>query len=158
MEYGGMVHALEEIHRLLKSSGTLIDIHPVAESSRIEVHQGGQEQQPKIDLVGYLSVRQWCTDFQQADKALAEIAQRGLFAVEREDVFDSLIYYDSAAEMRTDLKEAIDYFDRGAESTTEEEEQVNILAARAEALMQDAVSGAELIAHEPTHISRLRPT
>jgi hypothetical protein len=33
MEYGGMVHALEEIHRLLKPSGRLIDIHPVAEAS-----------------------------------------------------------------------------------------------------------------------------
>jgi hypothetical protein len=152
MEYGGMVHALEEIHRLLKPAGTLIDIHPVAESSRIEIHRRGE-----IDSVGQLTVHQWCTDFQKADNALAEITQRGLFTVEREDVFDSLIYYHTAAEMRTDLKEAIDYFDRGAESTTEEEEQVDILAARAEELMQGAGSGAELIAHEPTHISRLKP-
>ena len=148
-----MVHALEEIHRLLKPAGTLIDIHPVAESSPIEIYQGG-----KIELVGNLTVRQWCTDFQQADSALAEVAQRGLFAVERADIFDSPIYYDSVEEMRTSLKEAIDYFDRGAESTTEEEQQVDILAARAEELMQDAVSGAGLIAHEPTHISRLKPT
>ena len=148
-----MVHALEEIHRLLKPAGTLIDIHPVAVSSPIEIHQGG-----KIDMVGQLTVRQWCTDFQQADSALAEIAQRGLFAIERAEVFDSLIYYNSPAEMRMALKESIDYFDRGAESTTEEDEQVDALAARAEELMPDAVSGAELIAREPTHISRLRPT
>ena len=147
-----MVHALEEIHRLLKPTGTLIDIHPVAVSSTIELHQGG-----KIELVGDLTVRQWCTDFQQADDALAEIAQMGLFIVERAEVFDSLIYYDSATEMRVALKESIDYFDRGAQSTDEEEQQVDALAARAEALMQDAVSGAELIAHEPTHISRLKP-
>ena len=151
-----MVHALEEIHRLLKPAGRLIDIHPVAESSRIEVHQGEQEQQLKIDLVGNLTVRQWCTDFQQADNALAEIAQRGLFVVERADVFDSLTYYDSAAEMRTDLKEAIDYFDQGTESTVEEEEQVDILTAQAEELMQGAASEAQLIAHESTHISRLK--
>ena len=148
-----MVHALEEIHRLLKPAGTLIDIHPVAVSSPIEIHQGG-----KIDLVGQLTVRQWCTDFQQADNALAEIARRGIFAVERADVFDSLIYYDSAAEMRVALKESIEYFDRGDQSTDEEAQQVDRLAARAEELMLDAVSGAELIAHEPTHISRLRPT
>ena len=148
-----MVHALEEIHRLLKPTGTLIDIHPVAVSSAIEIHQGG-----KIDLVGNMTVRQWCTDFQQADNALAEIVQKGLFIVERAEVFDSLYYYGSVEDMRTSLKEAIDYFDRGAESTSEEEGQVDALAARAEELMQDAVSGAELIAHEPTHISRLRPT
>ena len=88
-----MVHALEEIHRLLKPAGTLIDIHPMAESSPIEIHQGG-----KIDVAGQLSVRQWCIDFQQADNALSEIAQRGLFAVERDAVFDSLTHYASAAE------------------------------------------------------------
>lgn len=148
-----MVHALEEIRRLLKPAGTLIDIHPVAVSSPIEIHQGG-----KIDLVGHLTVRQWCTDFQQADSALAEIARKGLFIVERAEVFDSLIYYDSPAEMRVALKESIDYFDRGDQSTDDEARQVDALAARAEELMQDAGRGAELIAREPTHISRLRPT
>jgi|SRR5919109_3111127 hypothetical protein len=153
MEYGGMVHALEEIHRLLKPAGSLIDIHPVAVSSPIEIHQG-----EKIDLVSNLTVRQWCTDFQQADSALAEIVQKGLLIVERAEVFDSLIYYDSPAEMRVALKESIDYFDRGDQSTDDEAQQVNALAARAEELVQDAVRGAELIAHEPTHISRLKPT
>ena len=148
-----MVHALEEIRRLLKPAGTLIDFHPVAVSSPIEIHQGG-----KIDLVGHLTVRQWCTDFQQADSALAEIARKGLFIVERAEVFDSLIYYDSPAEMRVALKESIDYFDRGDQSTDDEARQVDALAARAEELMQDAGRGAELIAREPTHISRLRPT
>jgi hypothetical protein len=153
MEYGGMVHALEEIRRLLKPTGALIDIHPVAESSPIEIHQGG-----KIDLAGYLSVRQWCIDYQQADNALAEITQRGLFAVEREGVFDSLTHYASVAEMRTDLKEAIDKFARDAQSAGEAAPHVEALAARAEELMQAAVSEAELIVREQTHISRLRPT
>jgi len=31
MEHEGMVHALEEIHRLLKPAGTLIEIHPSLE-------------------------------------------------------------------------------------------------------------------------------
>ena len=148
-----MVHALEEIHRLLKPTGTLIDIHPVSESSPIEIHQSG-----KINLVGYLSVRQWCIDFQQADNALTEIAQRGLFAVEHEGVFDSLTYYASAAEMRTSLKESIDKFARDAQSAGEAVPHVEALAARAEELMRAAVSGAELIVRERTHISRLRPT
>ena len=148
-----MVHALEEIHRLLKPAGVLIDIHPVSESSPIEIHQSGQ-----IDLVGYLSVRQWCIDFQQADNALTEIAQRGLFAVEHEGVFDSLTYYDSAAEMLTSVKESIDKFARDAQSAGEAVPHAEALAARAEELMRAAVDGAELRVRERTRISRLRPT
>ena len=148
-----MVHALEEIHRLLKPNGVLIDIHPVAEASPIEIHQSGN-----IDLVGYLSVRQWCIDFQQADNALTEITQRGLFAVEQEGVFDSLTYYSSAEEMRTSLKESIDKFARDAQLAGEAVPHAEALAARAEELMRAAGSGAELIVRERTHISRLRPT
>jgi len=148
-----MVHALEEIHRLLKPTGILIDIHPVAEASPIEIHQGG-----KIDLAGDLSVRQWCTDYQEADIALTEIKQRGLFTFERERVFDSLTHYDSAAELRTSLKEAIAKFARESQSAEEAVPQVEALAERAEELMQAAASGADLIVRERTHISRLRPT
>jgi len=147
-----MVHALEEIHRLLKPTGVLIDIHPVSESSPVEIHQKGE-----IDLAGHLSVRQWCIDFEQADTALAEIVRRGLFAVEREVVFDSLNYYGSAAEMRTSLKESIDKYAREAQSAGEDVPHVEALAARAEELMRAAGSGAELIVREPTHMSRLRP-
>jgi len=147
-----MVHALEEIRRLLKPTGILIDIHPVAESSPIEIHQGG-----KIDLAGDLSVRQWCTDYEQADMALSEITQRGLLAVERESVFDSLTHYDSVEELRTGLKESIDKFARDAQSADEAVPHAEALAARAEELIQAAVSGAELIVRERVHISRLKP-
>lgn len=148
-----MVHALEEIHRLLKPSGVLIDIHPVSEASPVELHQG-----LKIHRVGDLSVRQWCADYQQADSALAEVTQRGLFAVEREQVFDSLTHYPSVEEMRTSLKESLAKFARDAQSAGEDVPQVDALAARAEELMRAAVKGAELIVREHTHISRLRPT
>jgi|SRR6266498_2395372 len=152
MEYGGMVHALEEIHRLVKPSGILIDIHPVAESSPVEIHQGG-----KIDLAGDLSVRQWCTDYEQADSALTEITRRGLFVIERESMFDSLTHYDSVEEMRAALKESIHKFARDAQSIDEAVPHAEAMAARAEELMQAAASGAELIVRERAHISRLRP-
>jgi hypothetical protein len=153
MEYGGMVHALEEIRRLVKPAGVLIDIHPVSEPSPIEIHQVG-----KIDLAGHLTVPQWCIDFQQADDALTEITQRGLFAVERESVVDSLTHYDSVAEMRTSLNDAIHKFARDAQSPGEAAPHAEALASRAEELMQAAVSEAELIVREPTHFIRLRPT
>lgn len=148
-----MVHALEGIHRLLKPTGALIDLHPVAEPSPIEIHQKG-----KIDLVGNLAVRQWCADFQQADLALAEVKQRGRFVVEQEGGFDSLTYYDSAAEMLAAVKESVDKFARDAQSAAEAIPHAEALAARARELLQTAGSGAELIVHEATHISRLRPT
>jgi len=148
-----MVHALEEIRRLLKHAGALIDIHPVAVSSPVEIHQKG-----RIDLVGHLSVRSWCEDYQQADNALAEIAQRGLFTAESERVFDSLTHYPSVAEMRISLKESIAKFARDAQSAGEGIPDVEALAARADERMQAAASGAELIVRERTHISRLRPT
>ena len=148
-----MVHAIEEIHRLVKPTGILIDIHTVAEPSPIEIHQG-----EKIEPVGDLSVRQWCSDYQHADEALTETKQRGLFTVEREGMFNSLTYYDSAAEMRTDWKEAIDKFARDAQSIDESLPQAETMAARAEELMQAIASGAELIVCERVHISRLSPT
>ena len=153
MEYGGMVHALEEIHRLLKSNGVLIDIHPVSEPSRIELHQAG-----KVDLVGLLSVRQWCFEFEQADIALAEIIKRGMFTVQRNALFDLPTHYASAAELGTDLKESVEIFARDAQAAIEPLPHIQALTARAEELMRSAVSGAELIVHERTHISRLRPT
>jgi len=152
MEYTGMVHALEEIHRLLKPTGILIDIHPVAEPSPIEIHWG-----EKIERVGDLSVRQWCSDYQHADEALTEMKQRGLFMVEREGLFNSLTYYDSVVEMHTDWKEAIDKFARDTQSIDESVPYAEAMAARAEELMQAAASGAELVVSERVHISRLKP-
>jgi hypothetical protein len=153
MEYGGMVHALEDIHRLLKPNGALIDIHPVSEPSSIEIHQAG-----KVDLVGLLSVRQWCFEFERADIALAEITQRGMFILERKALFDLPTHYASAAELGTDLKESIEIFARDAQAAIEPLPHVEALTVRAEELMRAASSDAELIVHERTHISRLRPS
>ena len=147
-----MVHALEEIRRLLKPAGVLIDIHPAAVASPIEIQEG-----VKIEVAGYLSVAQWCTDFQQADEALTEIVRRGLFSVEREAEFDSLAYYTSAAELRTAQKESIEKFARDARSINESVPHVEALAARVEELMGAAGGGAQIIVREPTHIIQLRP-
>jgi hypothetical protein len=152
MEYGSMVHALEEIHRLLNPSGFLIDIHPVAEPSPVEIHWNGN-----IEPVGQLEVRQWCVDFEQADKALTEIVQRGQFTVEQKGMFDTLTYYDSADEMGTALKESIHKFVREGEPVDEEVSQVETLVVQADELLHAAGSGAGLVLRERDHISRLKP-
>lgn len=146
-----MVHALGQIHRLLKSGGELIDIHPVSEPSPIEIHQNG-----KIDLVGHLTVRQWCIDFEQADNALTEIVESGMFTVEQKGTFDTLTYYDSAAEMGTSFKVSIYKYARDAQLADEEVPHAEALAARAGEMMRIAGSGAELAMRESNHISRLK--
>ena len=147
-----MVHALEEIRRLLKPDGFLIDIHPVAEHSAIEIHQNGI-----IDLVGHLEVHQWCIDFELADEALDEIIRRGVFTVEQKGNFDTLTYYDSATEMETALKESIHKYVREGEPVDEEVLQVEVLALQAEEALQAAGSEAKLVLREKDHISRLKP-
>lgn len=147
-----MVHALEEIHRLLKPNGFLIDIHPVAEHSFVEIHQNG-----KIDLAGQLEVSQWCVDFAEADKALDEIVQRGIFTVEQKGRFDTLTYYESASEMGAKLKESILKYVREGEPVNEEVSHVEVLAAQAEEMLQAAGGEAMLVLREPDHISRLKP-
>ena len=147
-----MVHALEEIHRLLKPTGRLIDIHPVAISPRVEIKEAG-----KVNLAGYLSVHQWFTDFQQADNALAEIIRRGLFIVEREEIFDVPIHYSSVEEMQTELMKELDYFARDSQSAIDDAPNIKALVTKADELMQHADSSAQLVAHEPTHISRMKP-
>jgi hypothetical protein len=153
MDYAGMVHALEEIHRLLKPAGVLIDIHPVAEYSPLEIHREG-----KVDLVGLLEVQQWCIDFQQADSALAEVVRRGLLAVERKGLFHSLIHYDSLAELRADQMEDIERFARDTPSKAEAVPHAEALIARAEELLRAGAGDAELVLRDRVHISRLRAT
>jgi hypothetical protein len=152
MAYEGMVHALEEIHRLLSPAGVLIDIHPVNEGLHVEIHNDG-----RVELVGDLSVRQWCTDFEQADLALAEVTDRGMFTVEHHRLFDSLIHYGSAAEMRADFSGSIDRFARDSRSADEARPLAEAMVLRAEETMGRAAGRAELITRERTHISRLKP-
>jgi len=147
-----MVHALEIVHRLLSPSGFLIDIHPVAEHSAIELHHNG-----KIDQVGDLKVYQWCEDFGQADEALAEIVRRGTFTVEQKAVYVTLTYYDSPAEMGSSFKESILKFARADESVEEEVQQVEELTSRVEELLSIATNETKLALREKDHISRLKP-
>ncbi len=151
MAFGGMVHALEEIHSQLIPPGVLIDIHPVAEASSVEIHHG-----VNIELVSQWLVRQWCTDYQHADNALAEIVQRGLFVVERKIEFDSLTYYSSVTEMRTDLEEAVEKFARDDQPEDDVVPDIETLTALAGEMMEHSVHGAEMVLRERAQISRLR--
>jgi len=145
-----MVHALEDIHRLLKPDGRLIDIHPFAEAPLIEIHQGGKiafaEQVPAYAV----------EDIQQAENALAHVIEHGLFAVERAREFDFRIYASSVVELHDFLTEAEAF----ANSSPPEETaaaQYAELAAHVEGLMRVAGEGAEVAHYEKVRIARLAP-
>ncbi len=145
----GMVHALEEIHRLLKPAGRLVDIHPTLGPKMLEVHHGGRllfaEPKPDYFVEGYA----------QADNALARAVERQLFAVEQRGQFDFLTYAPSIAELREYIAETNAYNDLPkdeAESAREAE-----LFARVEGILRDTGEGAEVATHETALITRMAP-
>ncbi len=74
MQHEGMVHALEEIHRLLRRAGSLIEIHPALEVPFVEVWSNGElsfrEGDPGFDYED---------DLQSAEEAVATVVDRGVF-------------------------------------------------------------------------------
>jgi len=145
-----MVHALENIQRLLKPEGSLIDIHPFAEASLIEIHQGGKvafaEPLPNYAV----------EDIQQAENALAHVIQHGMFIVERAREFDFHIYASSVAELRDFLTEAEAFANSPPDEATAA--QYAELATRVEELMRMAGGGAEVAHYEKVRITRLTPS
>jgi hypothetical protein len=149
MQAEGMVHALEEIRHLLKPDGFLIDIHPVRAAPLIKVHQGKAllfvESDPGYD---------YDEGLKNADEALEEVVQRGLFLVEGKSEFEAVTYASTVAEMR-------DYWAQyGAFDDEPKDEAVvarqNEIYARADELMRSN-EGAEISYHERARIARLKP-
>ena len=91
-----MVHALNEIRRVLVKSGSLIDLRPVLDRWPIEVtsNSGNHEVGRVTDLPEPV------VDDGAADQAMAEAEQHGWFVRERQDVFPFFYYWDTPKEMR----------------------------------------------------------
>jgi len=91
-----MVHALEEIHRLLKPAGTLIEIHPSVDAPPfVEVRSDGQlsfsEANPVFDYED---------DLRHADAAMATVLDRGAFVLDDRRTFELRTYAASVKELR----------------------------------------------------------
>jgi len=146
-----MVHALEEIRRLLRPGGSLIDIHPVQEAPLTEVHQRGRVvfAEPRVAY-------DYDEDIHQAEQALAQCLRRSLFVMERSREFDFLTYGSSVPELRDFLEEANAFHESSiddADATREAE-----FYDRVEGIMKAAGKGAEVAMHERVRIARLGPT
>ena len=149
MEPEGLVHALEEIHRVVRPAGALIEIHPALEFPFLEVRSNGEiflsENDPGFDYE---------EDSRHAEAAVATVVGRGVFVLNESRRFELRTHASSLKELRNHWAVADAY---------DPEEKEETLARRAEEMYARAVEvlerspGAELVYVEPATMSRLRP-
>lgn len=152
MEHEGMVHALEEIHRLLKPAGTLIEIHPSLEGPPlVEVWSKGglsfAEEDPGFD---------YADDLRQAEAAVASVVDRGMFIFEDRRRFELRTHAGSVEELRDhwEVADAYNHEEKGETLLRRQDE----MYSRASAVMEDAVGSSEVVYVEPATMSRLTPS
>ena len=144
-----MVHALEEIHRLLTPGGLFVDIHPVPNSTLIRVHDHGEVllEEPLVDTGD--------EDIIRAERALAEVIDRGLFVVGMSYEFNFQTYATSMGELydNLELMNAFNNSPKDEAAVLREQE----LAGRVEKILRKSREGAEVAYYEKGKITRMRP-
>lgn len=145
-----MVHALEEIHRLLKRPGTLIEIHPSLERPPlVEVRSNGRlsfvEDDPGFD---------YADDLRQAEAAVTSVVDRGTFVFEDRRRFELRTHAASVEELRDHWEVAGAYDPEEKEVTLARRRDE--MYARAHEVLQRSPE-AELVYVEPATMSRLMP-
>jgi hypothetical protein len=101
MTHEGMVHALDEIRRVLVHDGILIDLRPLLEHASVEVVSASETR-----LAG--TVDQLPEDRlgdEAADRAIAQAEAQNWFIKEREEFFPFNYYWDSPNETQEYLEE-----------------------------------------------------
>lgn len=145
-----MVHALREIHRLLRPDGALIEIHPVVGAPTVEVREGGllafAEDDPGYDYED---------DLRSAEDAVDRVIEAGVFVLDRSREFELRTHSSSVAELR-------DHFAvSGAYDADPKDEQLLALQAdlygRVEQVMRTSDRLAEVVYCESARMTRLRP-
>jgi hypothetical protein len=97
-----MVHALREVHRVLKTNGVLIDLRPAAKHRRVGLGMG-KDWQP----VGVM--RESFEDDWAASRAVREVLRLGLFHREAHSEFELDRVMDSVEDFRVWLDEFIQF-------------------------------------------------
>jgi hypothetical protein len=144
-----MVHALEQIHRLLRRAGTLIEIHPALEFPFVEVRSNGElsfrEDDPGFDYED---------DLRSAEDAVATVVGRGLFVLQERRRFELRTHASSVREFQNHWAVV------GAYDPEEMEEALvrrqDEMFARSHEVLERS-PGAELVYVEPATMTRLMP-
>jgi hypothetical protein len=138
----GMVHTLEEIQRLLKRDGSLIDIHPVPEGYLIKALQNGR-------TIFSERKRETCSeDVVLAERAIKQAVEREIFNIDIQTEFDFWTYASSVSELSAYWEEQNAYEDRLKDEA---------LIAQVEEIIKTAGANVEVAIHEKVLITRLRP-
>ncbi len=148
MEPEGMVHALQQIHRLLIPDGHLVDIHPVPDTLTAEVHQRG-----KIILAEHVPSTN-AEAVQQAEEAITEVVNRRLFTIVQETTFDFRTYGDSVPELRDHIVET-SAFDEDSTLAQRWENEYAQTASRMQQALHAAGPQARAAIQEQARITHL---
>ncbi len=107
-----MVHALDEIRRVLKPNGILIDLRPVEADWSVEVvsSAGWQVSGRVSDLPAAVD------DDEAAFKAMREAESNGWYVKEKEREFDFFYYWDTPSEMKAFMESEWEDFEKLEES------------------------------------------
>jgi SAM-dependent methyltransferase len=150
MEHEGMVHALEEIRRLVRADGCLVDIHPVRDAPVVDVRAADDVvfSEPSTDY-------DYDDDLKHAERALTTAVQRGLFALDGSHEFEFRTIAGSVGELR-------DFF--ATYSAYEEDPVDDDVQARADEfygrvddVMRSSGRDARVVYRERARMSRLNP-
>lgn len=98
-----MVHALKRTHNLLKPGGLLIDLHDLTTRPQL-AGRTGEHSTPigeVLDDTGFQRLR-------QADEAIAQVIDDGLFVVDAEQTFDYETHFETLEEFHEWLDDAWD--------------------------------------------------
>ena len=136
-----MVHALEQVHFLLKPDGVLIDIHPIGEPPPIEVRIGEE-----IHTVGWVREADDYCEYVAATNALETAVSRNLYTWQKQGTFTYTVYTDTILDLCNHL----------AETWTDAIVDEDVIR-RTQDLMQTPEPDKEVILREVIKIGRLHP-
>ena len=123
-----MGHALQEMWRVLKSEGHLIDLRPLVGDSFIEVVN-----KEGVHFVGLVDETRDQPDTLAANAALAQAVRDGWFAPERKENFRFATYWDSVADLHAHATERWTY-----------SRLPEVVMAAAERLMVESEAGVKI--------------
>jgi len=145
-----MVHALEEIHRLLRTQGILLDIHPVPEPPVVQIIDGDDvlfsEPDPGYD---------YDDDLRHAEAAVATVLGRGLYALDGSRDVDFLTHAASSKELRDHFASAGAYDPAPKDPTLVAHQEE--LYGRVDESMARSSDSAEVVYNERARLNRLLP-
>lgn len=102
-----MVHALDEIRRVLVPQGVLIDLRPISDQWRVEVFSAREVRQS-----GFIAdTSSAVADDKAADRAISTAEANGWFRREEETFFPIRYVWDTPREMESWIAEEWEYYE-----------------------------------------------